>query len=68
MINLSSHISTSLREIPTKVKLSEYPLTKIDLSKIDGIQQDIPLFKGVKIEDIAFITKRLETLNLFRGC
>jgi len=68
MINLSSHISTYLGKVPAKIKLSEYPLTKIDLAKIDGIQQDIPLFKGVKIEDIAFITKRWETLNFFRGC
>ena len=68
MINLSSRISTYIGSVPNKVKLSEYPLTKLDLAKIDGIQEGIPLFKGLKIEDIAFITKRLETLNLFRGC
>ena len=68
MVNLSAQMSTYARNLPTGVKMSEYPLTKIDLTKIDGIQRDIPLFKGVRIEDIAFITKRLETLNLFRGC
>lgn len=68
MINLSSHLSTYIGSVPNKVKLSEYPLTKLDLAKIDGIQEGIPLFKGLKIEDIAFITKYLETLNLFRGC
>ena len=67
-MRIESNITTGLAKIPNKVKLSEFPLTKLDLSAIDGIQKDIPLFEGVKIEDIAFITKHLETLNLFRGC
>lgn len=68
MINVTSKITTYVKNIPSEIKFAEYPLTKIDLKEVNGIQNNIPLFKGVKIEDIAFITKRLETLNLFRGC
>ena len=67
-MKISSQISTYIDSLPTKIKLSEYPLTKLDPSKIEGIQNGIPLFDGIKIEDITFITKKLETLNLFRGC
>lgn len=65
---IQSQISTYVSKLPNKTKLAEFPLTMIDLSKIDGIQKDIPLFDGVSMPDIAFITKHLETLNLFRGC
>ena len=68
MMKISSQISAYIGSLPAKTKLSEYPLTKLDSSKIEGIQKGIPVFDGLKMEDIAFITKRLETLNLFRGC
>lgn len=50
------------------LKNANFPLTKMNLNKLDGIQKGIPLFEGVKIEDIAFAANRFETLNLFRGC
>ena len=68
MMKISPEISTYVRELPNAVKLSKYPLTKMDSAKLEGIQYGIPLFEGVKFDDIAFITKQLETLNLFRGC
>lgn len=67
MINLQSNIA----KIPSSIKNSGFPLTKIKPEVIEGIQKGIPLFDGerfVKLDDIAFITKNLETLNLFRGC
>ena len=54
--------------IPPSIKNSAYPLTRLPLNSIEGIQKGIPLFHGVNIRDIAFVTKRFETLNLFRGC
>ena len=54
--------------IPPSIKNSAYPLTRLPLNSIEGIQKGIPLFHGVNIKDIAFVTKRFETLNLFRGC
>ena len=68
MMKISPKISTYVKELPNAVKLSKYPLTKMDSAKLEGIQYGIPLFEGVKFDDIAFITKQLETLNLFRGC
>ena len=68
MTKISPTISHYVKQIPGRIKFSEYPLTKMDSAKMEGIQYGIPLFEGVKMNDIAFITKRLETLNLFRGC
>ena len=68
MTTVSPKISQYIRQVPGSIKLSEYPLTKMDSTKMEGVQYGIPLFEGVNISDIAFITKKLETLNLFRGC
>ena len=70
-MNSISGINTYINKIPCSVKSGKYPLSRIDLSRLEGIQQGIPLFQGEKLltmDLIAFITKRLETLNLFRGC
>lgn len=61
-------MSIIAKNIPVYIKNSDFPLTKLNLQKFDGIQKGIPLFNGVKPDDIAFITKKFETLNLFRGC
>ncbi len=71
MMNSISGINTYINKISDSVKSGKYPLSRIDLSRLEGIQQGIPLFQGEKLltmDLIAFITKRLETLNLFRGC
>ena len=54
----------NLRHIPANIKNSSFPLTRINPQHVEGIQKGIPLFDGVGIKDIAFITKRFETLNL----
>ena len=61
-------INSYLSTVPSHIKTSEYPLSKMDTKMLEGAQNSIPVFRNVKFEDIAFITKRLETLNLFRGC
>lgn len=71
MINLPSKLSTELNKIPLEIKKSNCPLARINAKSLEGIQKGIPLFDGEKLitlEDIAFITKNFETLNLFRGC
>lgn len=71
MIKTTGRISHQIKLIPTQIKTAEFPLTKIDLSRFEGIQSDIPLFNSksnISLNDIVFITKHLETLNLFRGC
>ena len=57
-----------IAKVPSSIKTSHFPLTQMDTKMLEGFQAEIPVFNGVKMEDIAFITKRLETLNLFRGC
>lgn len=57
-----------LSKLSPNVLKTKYPLTHVDTKLLEGVQKGIPLFDGVKLKDIAFITKFLETLNLFRGC
>ncbi len=61
-------MNSYINHIPANIKNSAFPLAKLDLKRLEGIQKDIPLFDGVNLEDISFLAKRLETLNLFRGC
>lgn len=71
MINSLSSINTFIKTIPNTIKDSQYPLSKLDTKFLEGIQSEIPLFQGEKpltMNSISFITKRFETLNLFRGC
>lgn len=71
MMNSISQIQTYVRQIPNSVKDSKYPLSNLNLVRLEGIQKDIPLFQGEKpltMNLIEFIAKRFETLNLFRGC
>ena len=66
-----SNISTYINKIPNSIKDSKYPLTQLNLQNLEGVQSDICLFNGEKhltMNAISFITKRFETLNLFRGC
>ena len=66
-----SNINTHINKIPNSIKDSKYPLTKLNLQNLEGVQSDICLFNGEKpltMDAISFITKRFETLNLFRGC
>lgn len=70
-MNSISQINSYIRKIPNLIKDTKYPLSKLDLQSLEGIQSDIPLFQGktpLKLDLINFIAKRFETLNLFRGC
>lgn len=55
------HISSSIRN-------SAFPLERINLSRIEGIQEGISLFEGVRMEDIRFLIKWFQVLNIARGC
>ena len=65
-------LEQTLNKIPYSIKTGNFPLSKIKPKLIEGVQRGIPLFdngdKFVSISDIDFITRNLETLNLFRGC
>lgn len=70
-MNSISHLNSYINKIPASIKDAKYPLSKLNLQSLEGIQSDIPLFQGetpLKLDLISFITKRFETLNLFRGC
>ncbi len=71
MINSSASINNYIKQLQNSIKDSQYPLSKLDTKFLEGIQSEIPLFQGEKpltMNSISFITKRFETLNLFRGC
>lgn len=65
-------IKQTLNNIPYSVKTAEFPLSEIDHKQFEGIQKGIPLFtqndKLISLDDIDFASKRLETIDLFRGC
>ena len=73
-INMLSNlrIKQTLNNIPLAVKSAEFPLEKVNLRHLEGIQSGIPLFDNgrnvVSMPNIGFISKRLETLDLYRGC
>ena len=64
----SAKINKYLLSKSAELKSAEFPLEKIDLKSIEGIQSDIPLFKTNSMEEIKFISKWFQVLNLMRGC
>ena len=69
--NLSFCSSNKIAKLPSKIIDKPFPLTRLQLNQFEGVQNGIPIFDGAKkvsLKNIAFITKHLETLNLFRGC
>jgi len=64
----STQINKYLLSKSTELQSAAFPLEKLDLSKIEGIQRDIPLFKTTSMEDIKFVSKWFQVLNLMRGC
>lgn len=64
----SSNINKYLKTISSQIKDGEFPLEKLDTKKLEGIQRDIVVFQDTTIEDIKFLSKRFQVLNLMRGC
>ena len=67
-VNQVSQINRYITNNSSSWARSLFPLEKIDLKKIEGIQADIPLFEGVNLDNIKFLTKWFQVLNLTRGC
>ena len=70
-MNSISHLNSYINKIPASIKDTKYPLSKLNLNALEGVQKEIPLFQGeapLSMDLISLITKRFETLNLFRGC
>lgn len=65
-------ISRIINRIPKTLRSTSFPLSKINPEIFEGLQRGISLFddgkKLVSMEDIAFLTKHLETVDVFRGC
>lgn len=68
MVNIKVRAKNYLATVPSHIKTSVYPLTEIDTKMLESFQVDLQVFKGVKMQDIAFMTKKFDTINLFRGC
>lgn len=43
-------------------------LLSFDLTKLNGIQKGIKVFKGLSMKEIAFLTNELLGVTIFRGC
>lgn len=64
----TTQINKYLLSKSAELRAAEFPLEKLDLKMIEGIQSDIPLFKTNSMKEIKFISKWFQVLNLMRGC
>ncbi len=61
-------VNKYLKSISPQIRDTAFPLEKIHLPQLEGIQKDIVLFENTSLEDIKFISKWFQVLNLARGC
>lgn len=64
----STTINKYLKSVSLQIRDAAFPLEKLKLSKLEGIQRDITLFEHTPLEDVKFMTKWFQVLNLARGC
>lgn len=57
-----------LQSVSPQIRDAAFPLEKVNLRYLEGIQSDIPLFQNRSLEDIKFLSKWFQVLNLTRGC
>ena len=67
-IQSTQNISRYLAQNARRISSTPFPLEKLEMAKIEGIQKGIKLFEGLKMQDIKFLTKWFQVLNLARGC
>lgn len=61
-------INKYLQKVSPQIRDAAFPLEKVDLRCLEGVQSDIPLFQNNSLEDIKFLSKWFQVLNLARGC
>lgn len=64
----ATRINNYLKSISPEIRDTAFPLEKVKLPLLEGIQRDIAVFKDTSIEEITFLTKWFQVLNLARGC
>lgn len=57
-----------IKSQPREILESSFPLASLDMKKVEGVQEGIPLFKGVSMPEVKFLTKWFEALPQSRGC
>lgn len=62
--NISGYLKTLSKEETS----GSFPLGNIDIRKLEGIQNDIPIFQNVSMPEIKFLTKNFSVLNIAHGC
>lgn len=67
-IQTTQQINQYLKSYSPELRRMNFPLEKLDLTKIEGIQKDIPVFKDITMHGIKFLSKWFQVLNLARGC
>ena len=66
--NNLKNISRYLKSLPSGELSRDFPLDKIDVRHLEGIQQGIDVFENVSMSEIKFLAKNFSILNLARGC
>ncbi|MCM1003873.1 MAG: hypothetical protein NC408_05960 [Candidatus Gastranaerophilales bacterium] len=64
----AKRINNYLKSISPQIRDTAFPLEKVKLPLLEGIQSDITVFKNTSLEEITFLTKWFQVLNLARGC
>jgi len=61
-------ISRYLKSLPQETLAGEFPLDKVNIRELEGIQNGIEVFENVSMPEIKFITRNFSILNLARNC
>jgi len=61
-------ISRYIKSLSQDTLAGEFPLDKINIREIEGIQNGIELFENISMSEIKFITRNFSILNLARNC
>jgi len=61
-------INNYLKSVSPQIRESAFPLEKLNLARLEGIQSDIAVFKNSSLDEIKFLAKWFQVLNLTRGC
>ena len=65
---IETNVSRYLKSLPQEVLSGDFPLDKINMNKLEGIQAGIPVFNNVSMQEIKFLLKNFSVLNIAQGC
>lgn len=65
---IETSISRYLKSLPQEVLSGDFPLDKININQLEGIQSGLPIFDNISMQEIKFLLKNFSVLNIAQGC